>query len=184
MAACFLGEQYPYKKKKKEREGGVFIHSNSTRFVMLLLSICHHKSHFDLVFFGAALPAQFCLLILHRTPREFGGSVKNTQGKKRKQRPLFTERERRQSLQGLPLREEHETANKDIKHAECLPVTAPSCVATLPGRHYHRPRFTGGDLDTETVKQLPKLTQIVDFGAWAVWLQEPDPNHPRDLLRQ
>ena len=101
---------------KKKKRGGV-IHSNSTRFVKLLLSICHHKSHFDLVFFGAALPAQFCLLILHRTPREFGGLSRTHRGKKRKQRPLFTERERRQSLRGLPLREEHETANKDIKHA-------------------------------------------------------------------
>ena len=147
-------------QKKKEREN-FFIHSNSMGFVKLLLSVCHHKSHFDLVFFGAALPAQFCLLILHRTPREFGGPLRTHRGIKiKKQRPLFTE-----TPEGLPLREEDETDTDDIKHTESLPVTAPRCLATLPGGYYPCSHFTGGELDTERLSPLPKVTQIVDIRA-------------------
>ena len=134
---------------QKKRERDFFIHSNSTGFVKLLLSVCHHKSHFDLVFFGAALPAQFCLLILHRTPREFGGPLRTHRGIKiKKRRPLFTE-----TPEGLPLREEHETDTDDIKHTESLPVTAPRCLAMLPGAYYPCSHFTGGELDTQRLNQ-------------------------------
>lgn len=77
VPVCSLGDGSGIRTKKKE---GFFIHSNSTGFVKLL-SICHHKSHFDLAFLGAVLPAQFCLLILHRTPRKFRGPIKDTQKK-------------------------------------------------------------------------------------------------------
>ena len=55
--------------------------------------------------------------------------------------------------------------NDDMKHAESLPVTAPRCLATLPGGYHHCPCSTGGELDTEWLNLLPKVTQTVDIRA-------------------
>lgn len=69
VAVCSLGDgRRIHTKRRRKREA--VIHSNSTRFVKLLLSICHHKSHFDLAFLRAVLPAQFCFFALHGRPRE------------------------------------------------------------------------------------------------------------------
>ena len=62
----------------KEKKSAV-IHSNSTGFVKLLLSICHHRSNLDLAFLGAVLPAQFCFLIIYRRPREGRRPIRNQQ---------------------------------------------------------------------------------------------------------
>lgn len=66
---CSLGDGSRIHTKRGRKREAV-IHSNSTRFVKLLLSICHHKSHFDLAFLRAVLPAQFCFFALHGRPRE------------------------------------------------------------------------------------------------------------------
>lgn len=95
---CSLGDGngiYTKKKEKRERESEgerVVIHSNSTGFVKLLLSICHHKSHFDSAFLGAFLHARFCFLILQRRPGEFRGGCQeqknrdNTRPRKRREK--------------------------------------------------------------------------------------------------
>lgn len=69
VVVCSLGDGSGIHTKKQR----VGIHSNSAGFVKLLLSICHHRSHFDLAFLGAVLHAQFCFLISCRRPREYGG---------------------------------------------------------------------------------------------------------------
>lgn len=88
-------------QKKRERER-VVIHSNSTGFVKLLLSTCHHKSHFDLVFLGAVPMPNFASLSYIGSIESLGG-LSRTHTKKR--RPLVSEREgKRQTIRDSPLR--------------------------------------------------------------------------------
>lgn len=99
VTVCSLGDGSSIHTKKKK----AVIHSNWTGFVKLLLSICHHKSHFDLAFLGAVLHAQYCFLILHRRPKSMGEGTSRTHRKN--WRPLFSEREgRKQTLSDLYLR--------------------------------------------------------------------------------
>ena len=132
VAVCSLGDGSGIHTKKKKR---VFIHSNSTGFVKLLLSICHHKSHFDLAFLGAVLPAQFCLLILHRTPRKFRGPIRNTE--KKPETTLHRKRKEKANPLGFASQGGTDTDNNDTKHARStlqllLPGTLQHCqVCTI-----------------------------------------------------
>lgn len=118
VTVCSLGDGSSIHTKKKK----AVIHSNWTGFVKLLLSICHHKSHFDLAFLGAVLHAQYCFLILHRRPKRMGEGKSRTHRKKW-ETTLFRKGREKANPLGLvsQKRNNNNLDNNESKHTEYLP---------------------------------------------------------------